>query len=70
MLAPGKLFLAGEYAVLDGGVAVVAAASRYALAQFQPGMAPGIAAGGGGDRARPGAPSARWRRRCRRARPW
>ncbi len=40
VLAPGKLFLAGEYAVLEGGVAVVAAASRYALAQFQPQMAP------------------------------
>jgi phosphomevalonate kinase len=40
VLAPGKLFLAGEYAVLEGGVAVVAAASRYALAQFQPDMAP------------------------------
>jgi phosphomevalonate kinase len=40
VLAPGKLFLAGEYAVLEGGVAIVAAASRYALAQFQPDLAP------------------------------
>jgi phosphomevalonate kinase len=37
---PGKLFLAGEYAVLEGGVAVVAAASAYASARFQPALAP------------------------------
>jgi phosphomevalonate kinase len=36
VLAPGKLFLCGEYAVLDGGVAVLAAVSRWALAQFLP----------------------------------
>jgi phosphomevalonate kinase len=36
VLAPGKLFLCGEYAVLDGGVAIVTAVSRWALAQFLP----------------------------------
>ena len=30
VLAPGKLFLCGEYAVLEGGVAVLAAVGRYA----------------------------------------
>jgi phosphomevalonate kinase len=40
VMAPGKIFLAGEYAVLEGGVALVAAVSRYALAQFQPGLTP------------------------------
>jgi phosphomevalonate kinase len=35
--APGKLFLAGEYAVLDGGTAVVAAISRRAAGGFVPG---------------------------------
>jgi phosphomevalonate kinase len=40
VLAPGKLFLAGEYAVLEGGVALVAAVGRYAVAQFLPGAAP------------------------------
>jgi len=38
--APGKIFLVGEYAVLDGGVAVLAALSRYAIAQYVPGTAP------------------------------
>ncbi len=38
--APGKVILAGEYAVLDGAPAVVAAASRYASARFVPGLAP------------------------------
>jgi phosphomevalonate kinase len=37
--APGKVFLAGEYAVLEGGAAVVAAAARWASAQFRPGLA-------------------------------
>jgi mevalonate kinase len=32
--APGKIFLVGEYAVLEGGVAVLAAVSRYAVAQY------------------------------------
>ena len=32
--APGKIFLVGEYAVLEGGVAVLAAISRYATAQY------------------------------------
>ena len=38
--APGKIFLVGEYAVLDGGVAVLAALSRYAVAQYVPGTEP------------------------------
>jgi mevalonate kinase len=38
--APGKIFLVGEYAVLDGGVAVLAAVSRYAVAQYVPGIEP------------------------------
>ena len=38
--APGKIFLVGEYAVLDGGVAVLAAVSRYAVAQYVPGTEP------------------------------
>jgi phosphomevalonate kinase len=36
VLAPGKLFLCGEYAVLEGGVAVLTAVSRWAVAQFLP----------------------------------
>ena len=40
VVAPGKIFLVGEYAVLDGGVAVLAAVSRYAVAQYVPGTAP------------------------------
>lgn len=40
VLAPGKLFLAGEYAVLEGGVAVLAAVGRYAVAQFLPEFEP------------------------------
>ncbi len=32
--APGKIFLVGEYAVLDGGTAVLAAVSRFAVAQY------------------------------------
>ena len=38
--APAKIFLVGEYAVLDGGVAVLAAVSRYAVAQYVPGTEP------------------------------
>jgi len=38
--APGKLFLIGEYAVLHGGTAVVAAVARRAAATFVPGGAP------------------------------
>jgi phosphomevalonate kinase len=38
--APGKLFLAGEYAVLAAGTAVVAAVDRRAVARFVPGGAP------------------------------
>ena len=38
--APGKIFLVGEYAVLEGGVAVLAAVSRYAVAQYLPGIEP------------------------------
>lgn len=35
--APGKIFLVGEYAVLDGGTAVLAAVSRFAVAQYMNG---------------------------------
>lgn len=38
--APGKLFLIGEYAVLDGGTAVVAAVDRRAIGRFVPGATP------------------------------
>jgi phosphomevalonate kinase len=38
--APGKVFLAGEYAVLHGGTAVLAAVDRRAVARFVPGAAP------------------------------
>jgi phosphomevalonate kinase len=38
--APGKLFLIGEYAVLEGGPAVLAAVNRRAVAQFLPGLEP------------------------------
>jgi phosphomevalonate kinase len=38
--APGKIFLVGEYAVLDGGTAVVAAVDRRARGRFVPGSAP------------------------------
>ena len=34
VIAPGKIFLVGEYAVLDEGCAVLAAITRYARAQF------------------------------------
>jgi phosphomevalonate kinase len=36
VLAPGKVFLVGEYAVLDEGVAVLAAVSRHAIGQYMP----------------------------------
>ncbi len=38
--APGKLFLIGEYGVLHGGTAVVAAVDRRAVARFVPGGLP------------------------------
>ena len=38
--APGKLFLIGEYGVLHGGTAVIAAVDRRASATFVPGGAP------------------------------
>ncbi len=38
VVAPGKIFLVGEYAVLEDGPAVLAAISRLAVAQFVPGM--------------------------------
>jgi phosphomevalonate kinase len=37
VVAPGKVFLMGEYAVLDGAPAVVAAVGRFAVGQFIPG---------------------------------
>jgi phosphomevalonate kinase len=40
VVAPGKIFLVGEYAVLEGGIAVLAALTRHAVAQFVPGMDP------------------------------
>jgi phosphomevalonate kinase len=38
--APGKVFLVGEYAVLDEGTAVLAAVSRHAVGQYLPGAEP------------------------------
>ncbi len=38
--APGKVFLVGEYAVLDGAPAVLAAVSRYAVAQYLAELSP------------------------------
>ena len=40
VVAPGKIFLVGEYAVLEEGPAVVAAISRRAVAQYLPTMEP------------------------------
>lgn len=40
VIAPGKIFLVGEYAVLEEGVAVLAAVTRYAIGQYVPGLAP------------------------------
>ena len=38
--APGKVFLMGEYAVLEGAPAVVSAIGRFAVGQFVPGNEP------------------------------
>jgi mevalonate kinase len=38
VIAPGKVFLVGEYAVLDEGCAILAAITRHAKAQFIPRM--------------------------------
>lgn len=38
VVAPGKVFLVGEYAVLEQGAAVLAAINRLAVAQFIPGL--------------------------------
>jgi phosphomevalonate kinase len=38
--APGKVFLVGEYAVLEGGAAVLAAVSRHAVGQYLPELTP------------------------------
>jgi mevalonate kinase len=40
VVAPGKVFLVGEYAVLEEGVAVLAAVSRHAVGQYVPGLEP------------------------------
>jgi phosphomevalonate kinase len=40
VVAPGKVFLVGEYAVLEAGVAVLAAVSRHAVGQYVPGLEP------------------------------
>ena len=40
VIAPGKIFLVGEYAVLEEGSAVLAAVTRHAVAQYVPGMDP------------------------------
>jgi phosphomevalonate kinase len=39
--APGKVFLVGEYAVLEGGTSVVAAVNRVAVGEFTPELDPG-----------------------------
>ena len=41
VVAPGKVFLAGEYGVLDGGTAVLAAVDRRAIGEFIPALEPG-----------------------------
>jgi phosphomevalonate kinase len=38
--APGKVFLVGEYAVLEGAPAMLAAISRHAVAQYLPDLSP------------------------------
>ena len=38
--APGKVFLVGEYAVLEGGTAVLAAVTRQAVGEFIPALEP------------------------------
>ena len=40
VVAPGKIFIMGEYAVLEGAPAVVAAVGRFAVGQFVPGYEP------------------------------
>ncbi len=40
VIAPGKIFLVGEYAILEEGPAVLAAVTRHAVAQYVPGMDP------------------------------
>jgi phosphomevalonate kinase len=40
VVAPGKIFLVGEYAVLEEGPAVLAAVTRHAVSQYVPGMDP------------------------------
>jgi ERG8-type phosphomevalonate kinase len=40
VMAPGKIFLVGEYAVLEECPAVLAAVTRHAVAQYVPGMDP------------------------------
>ena len=40
VVAPGKVFLVGEYAVLEGGAAVLASVNRYAVAQYLPDLTP------------------------------
>ncbi|HEX7506885.1 MAG TPA: hypothetical protein VF550_08940 [Polyangia bacterium] len=40
VIAPGKIFLVGEYAVLEEGPAVLAAVTRHAVAQYVPGIEP------------------------------
>ena len=39
--APGKVFLVGEYAVLEGGTSVLAAVNRVAVGEFIPELDPG-----------------------------
>ena len=43
VVAPGKMFLIGEYAVLDGAPAIVTAVGRLATGQFVPGIEAGSA---------------------------
>ena len=38
--APGKVFLVGEYGVLEGGTAVLAAVNRHAVGEFVPALDP------------------------------
>jgi phosphomevalonate kinase len=40
VVAPGKIFLVGEYAILEEGPAVLAAINRHAVAQYVPGLTP------------------------------
>jgi phosphomevalonate kinase len=40
VIAPGKIFLVGEYAILEEGPAVLAAITRHAVAQYVPRMDP------------------------------